>query len=220
MQAELGDYTKARGEWEQLIPLARGDRDTYLDTATIYWDYFQYDDAFRTIHALRKQTNEETLYAFQAGVILEDKHQLRAALTEYVRALATTSYFDEDTWRARRRLVTLSKRPGVSNQIAAAFIQERRRNRNSYFVLDYADFLDHAQRWPEASRLLRAEVSRTDSQEFLRGARSLFEDHDEVTGQIEALQRLVATAPARRTEISYRQVPGSHLQTRNPQLLF
>ncbi|HVI72775.1 MAG TPA: tetratricopeptide repeat protein, partial [Pyrinomonadaceae bacterium] len=50
IQAELGDYAKARAEWEQLIPLARGDQDTYLDTATIYWDYFQYDDALRTIH--------------------------------------------------------------------------------------------------------------------------------------------------------------------------
>jgi hypothetical protein len=46
LQAELGDYNKARAEWEQLIPIARGDEDTFLDTATIYWDYFQYDDAF------------------------------------------------------------------------------------------------------------------------------------------------------------------------------
>jgi len=206
VQAELGDYPKARAEWEQLIPLARGDHDTYLDTATIYWDYFQYDDALRTIHTLRQQSKDETLYAFQAGVILEDKHQLREALSEYVRALgATNEYADvEESYRAKRRLVRLSKQPGVFNQIAAAMIQERRRIKNDNFVLDYADFLDGAQRWPEAARLLRDTVTRSNSQEFLRGARSQFEDHKDVAGQVAALQRLIATAPARRTEISDR----------------
>jgi len=204
VQAELRDYVKARAEWEQLIPLARGDEDTYLDTATIYWDYYQYDDALRTIRTLRKQAKDESLYAFQAGVILEDKHQLRPALNEYVRALATTGYYDADTYRARKRLVTLSKRPGVFDHIAAAYIQERRRNRDDNFVFDYAVFLDEAKQWPMASRLLSNEVARSSSPEFLRSARSLFYDHDEVSGQVAALQRLIATATARRTEISYR----------------
>src|ERR1041385_3562183 len=186
------------------MPLARGKEDTYLDTATIYWDYYQYDDALRTIHTLRQQEKDEALYAFQAGVILEDKHQLREALTEYVKALATTDYYDADTYRARKRLVTLAKRPGVSDQIAAAFIQERRRNRSDSFVLDYADFLDHAKRWPEAGRLLRDAVAHSNSQDFLQGARSQFEDHNDVAGQVAALQRLIATATGRRTEISDR----------------
>src|SRR5215217_4443049 len=204
VHAELGDYTKARAEWEQLVPLARGEEDTYLDTATIYWDYYQYDDALRTIRALRRQKNDESLYAFQAGVILEDKHQLRAALNEYVRALDSSGYFDADTYRARNRLVTLCKRPDVSNQINAAFVEERKRNRNDNFVLDYADFLDHAKRWPEASRLVRDVVARSSSRDFLRYARNVFDDHDEVAGQVAALQRLIATTTARRSEISYR----------------
>src|SRR4029079_2608578 len=87
IQAELGDYDKARAEWEQLIPIASGAEDTYLDTATVYWDYFQYDDALRTIQTLRRQSNDPTLYAFQVAVILEDKHQLTEAIPEYVKAL-------------------------------------------------------------------------------------------------------------------------------------
>src|SRR6185503_12398088 len=62
IQAELGDYNKARAEWEQLIPIAKGDEEAYLDTATIYWDYFQYDDALRTIHTLRREMDDSTLY--------------------------------------------------------------------------------------------------------------------------------------------------------------
>ena len=216
VQAELGDYAKARAEWEQLIPLARGDHDTYLDTATIYWDYFQYDDALRTIHTLRQQTKDETLYAFQAAVILEDKHQLRDALSEYVKALRSSDYFEEDQYRARKRLVTLSKQPGVSNQIAAAFIQERRRDSNDGFVLDYADFLDHVQRWPEAARLLRDAVASSNSEDFLRGARSLFNDHDDVSGQVAALQRLIVTATDRRADIA-RRLTLAELYSKNKQ---
>ena len=204
VQAELGDYTKARAEWEQLIPLARGDHDAYLDTATIYWDYFQYDDALRTIRRLRQQAKDETLYAFQAAVILEDKHQLREALSEYVKALRSTDSYEQDTYRASKRLVTLSRQSGVSNQIAAAFTEERRRDNDDGFILDYADFLDRAKRWPEAARLLRDAVARSNSQDFLRGARSLFNDHADVAGQVAALQRLIVTAPDRRADIARR----------------
>jgi tetratricopeptide (TPR) repeat protein len=204
LQAELGDYTKARAEWEQLIPLARGEQDTYLDTATIYWDYFQYDDALRTIRALRRQSSDDTDLAFQAGVILEDKHQLREAIGEYVRALGSSDYYSEDGVSAMRRLAKISERPGISDQITAAFVQERRRKETNDLIFHYVDYLERAERWPEASRLLRDQVARTDSQSFLLRAQYVFETHDEVAGQAAAFQRLIAIATARRLEISYR----------------
>jgi cellulose synthase operon protein C len=214
IQAELGDYGRARAEWEQLIPLGRGRAETYLDTATIYWDYFQYDEALRTIQALRRQSNDETLFAFQAGVIMEDKHQLRPAVAEYIKALAGGDSEDArvaDIARARKRLVTLSKRPGVWEQIGFAFNQERRRNDNWEFVLEYVDFLDEAKRWPVASALLRQEIARRDSQKFLRRARALFADKQEASGEIAALRRLETVTHNRRLAISYRlQLAETH----------
>jgi tetratricopeptide (TPR) repeat protein len=207
IQAELGDYNRAREEWEQLIALGRGRPETYLDTATIYWDYFQYDDALRTIKALRRQTNDESLYAYQAGVILEDKHQLSAALTEYIKALSDNDSQAErvsDITRARRRLVTLSKRPGVFEQIAFTFNQERRRNNSWEFIWEYVDFLNDAKRWPAASALLRQEIARQDSPQFLRRARDLFADKKEAGGEIAALRRLIAVTSNTRQAISYR----------------
>jgi tetratricopeptide (TPR) repeat protein len=204
IQAELGDYVKARGEWEQLIPLAKGDDETYLNTATIYWDYFQYDDALRTIETLRRQMNDPTLYAFQAAVIREDKHQPREALTEYIRALTTSEDYDPDVDRARRRLVKLSKRPGVYEQIVAAFKRERSRNHDSELVWEYVNFLNDAGRWAEASALLRDEVSRSDAPGFLLRARRLFTSKDETAGQTAALNRLIATSNSERLSIEYR----------------
>ncbi|HMB30135.1 MAG TPA: hypothetical protein VKS99_18630, partial [Blastocatellia bacterium] len=72
--AELGDYKRASREWERLIPLRPGDEEVYLDTATVYWDYFQYDDALRTLASMRRRMNDQTLYAFQTAALLEAKH--------------------------------------------------------------------------------------------------------------------------------------------------
>ncbi|HEX3250693.1 MAG TPA: tetratricopeptide repeat protein [Pyrinomonadaceae bacterium] len=202
IQAELGDYDKARAEWEQLIPIASGSEDTYLDTATIYWDYFQYDDALRTIQTLRRQMNDPGLYAFQAAVILEDKHQLRDAIPEYVKALTSDDYADGA--RARKRLVTLSKRAGVHEQIVAAFNRERSQNHDWEFVWDFANFLNDADRWPEVAALLRSEVSRSNSSMFLTRARDWFESKEDTAGQVAALERLIATTKAERDAISYR----------------
>lgn len=204
IQAELGDYDKARAEWEQLIPTARGEAEVYLDTATIYWDYFQYDDALRTIQTLRRQMDDPTLYAFQAAVILEDKHQLREALPEYIKALGGGEYYDADVYRARRRLVTLSRRAGVYEQIAAAFKRERSRNHDWELVWQYVNYLDDSGHWPEASALLRDEVSRSDSRAFLTRTRDLFESKEETANQIAALNRLIATTTNQRQAISHR----------------
>jgi tetratricopeptide (TPR) repeat protein len=207
IQAELGDYNHARAEWEKLIAIGPGAPETYFDTATIYWDYFQYDDALRTIRTLRRQTNDENRYAFQAGVILEGKHQLHEALAEYIKAFADDDSESEraaDIARTRKRLVTLSKRPGIYEQIVAAFNEEHSRNNNWEFVWQYVDFLNEAKRWPEASTLLHEEIARQDSQSFLRYARDLFAENKETSGQVAALRRLVSVAPSQRLAISYR----------------
>ena len=208
IQAELGDYNRARGEWEQLIALGRGRPETYLDAATVYWDYFQYDDALRTIKALRRQTNDEAVYAFQAGAILEAQHQWRASLSEYIKALDDdTSDYQRvaEVARAKRRLVTLSRRPGVWEQIVLAFNDELgRRGNGSGLLLNYVDFLIDAKRWQTASALLSEEVARSDSQYFLQRARDIFADNKETRGQAAALRRLVDVARSPHFAISYR----------------
>ena len=69
----------------KLIATADGEKEIYLDTATVYWDYFQYDDALRTIKISREKFGDETLYAFETGAILEAKIE-NQAIGEYVKA--------------------------------------------------------------------------------------------------------------------------------------
>jgi tetratricopeptide (TPR) repeat protein len=208
IQAELGDYARARSEWEQLIALGRGEPRTYLDTATVYWDYFQYDDALRTIKSLRARTRDETLYALQAGAILEARHQLPDALAEYMTALRDDSNDYQrvsETARASRRLVTLSNRPGVWEQIVLAFNRERKlRGNHTGLILNYVDFLQDAKRRETASQLLREEAAHSDSQYFLRSARDIFAGNKDASGEVIALRRLIEVVRAPRFAISYR----------------
>ncbi|MGE0128597.1 MAG: tetratricopeptide repeat protein [Blastocatellales bacterium] len=199
--AELGDYKRAGREWEQLINLRSGDEEIYLDTATVYWDYFQYDDALRTLSALRRRMNDHTLYAFQVAALFEARHQTGEAISEYVKALDQNC---EDYWRAQRRLKTLYKRKSVPAQLRAAFQRElsRAKDRES-LMLGYVELLDDLERWDEAAVFLRREVARSRSQDFLDRARDHFSNHEDAAGELATLRRLVAAAKSMRFAISY-----------------
>ena len=83
----LGKYEKSREEWGKIDGDGKGRQEIYLDPATVYWNYFQYDDALRTIEILRVKFADETLYAFEAGAVWESKHETTRAIGEYVKAL-------------------------------------------------------------------------------------------------------------------------------------
>lgn len=205
LYAELGDYRRAGEQWEQLLKLGAGDEEIYLNTATVYWDYFQYDDALRVLRALRQQQRDQTLYAFQAAAILEAQHKPGAALTEYVKALRQDA---PQYWRTKQRLQTLYRRKGVPEQLRAAWETELNRaaNRNDdreALVLGYVDLLAEVNHWPEAARLLRREVARSRAQDFLDEARDRFQEHEDDAGELATLRRLTVAAKTFRFAISY-----------------
>ncbi len=146
LYAELGDYNRSREEWDKLIDTARGVRAIYLDTATVYWDYFQYDDALRVISTMRTKFGDDTLCSFEAGAIRESQHDKPAAIAEYVKAL-DADRDEEQMENARERLTTLSRREGMMPLIASAFDAERGRRKDpAYLTLGYAEFLSISRR--------------------------------------------------------------------------
>ncbi|MGH9836373.1 MAG: hypothetical protein ACRD9Y_25400, partial [Blastocatellia bacterium] len=199
--AELGDYQRAGQQWEQLIKLREGDEEIYLNTATIYWDYFQYDDALRTLNEMRRRVGDHTLYAFQVAAILEAKHQTKEAIGEYVKALDQNS---EDYWRAQRRLKMLCKRKDVPAQLQAAFQNElaRAKNRES-LTLGYVELLKSMEKKDEALALLKREVAVSRSQDFLDSARDFFQESKDTAGELATLRRLIVAAKTVRFAISY-----------------
>jgi predicted Zn-dependent protease len=209
IEAELGDYAQAKTEWEKLIALAPGDAETYLDTATLYWDYFQYADALRTIYALRNESGDQTQYAYQAGAILEAQHKRAEAIGEYVKAMDEHA---TETHAARARLIALYKRGDNPALINAAFRRELERRRAARdaedsrddFIFAYAEFLRDVGERASATLLLIEAVPQSRSVSFLTRARDLFESQKNTNAAELALRRLIALSDAPRRNILYR----------------
>jgi predicted Zn-dependent protease len=84
----------------------------YLESATVFWDYFQFDDALAHIQAARKRFANAELYGYQAGALYEDKRDYPHAIAEYVADSA-----DPD---AHARLLTLAGRPQFAAMVDEA----------------------------------------------------------------------------------------------------
>ncbi|HMV87691.1 MAG TPA: hypothetical protein PKA34_31670 [Blastocatellia bacterium] len=203
--AELGDYKRAAAQWEQLLSLGAGQEETFLQTATIYWDYFQYNDALRVLKTIRRQKQDDALYAFQIAAILESQHKTKEALMEYVKDLHPHS---ENYRRAKARLKTLSAREGIPQQLRQALAAQLARTRNADerdgILLGYVYLLNDLERWPEVAPLLKRQIPTSNWEAFLDDAQELFREHDDAAGEQAVLRRLAAVARTERLRISYR----------------
>jgi cellulose synthase operon protein C len=104
--ADRERYDRARAHWERLPAIEPGKAAGYLEAATVFWDYYQFDDALRMIARGRTTLGDQALYAYEAGAIYEGLRQPERAIGEYARgALAS-----ETAAPARARLLTLAKR--------------------------------------------------------------------------------------------------------------
>ena len=62
-------FGRARAFWERIPAEQPGKPEAYLDTATVYWDYYRYNDALHWIAAARRKFDDAALFACQAGAI-------------------------------------------------------------------------------------------------------------------------------------------------------
>jgi cellulose synthase operon protein C len=202
--AELGSYEKSREEWEKLIETATGSREVYLDTATVYWDYYQYEDALRTIRELREKVKDDALYAFECGAILESQHKKSEAFGEYVKAL-DGSRDEEQKEKAENRLTTLVLREKENTQaIDVAYQTEKSRRKDSAFLsLGYAEFLVESKQDDKAETILNRTIAQSRSVEFLEAAKDFYQSADNKIGERIALGKLAETTQNPRRTIRY-----------------
>ncbi len=98
-------FGRARPYWNRIPSIEPGKPGGYLEAATVFWDYFLYDDALRLLEEGRKKLGDPALYAYEAGAIYENKRDYARAIAEYVKGAESQS-------SARARLIQLSRRPG------------------------------------------------------------------------------------------------------------
>lgn len=90
--ARIGDiyadrelFGRAAPYWERIPQVAPGEARGYLDAATIYWDYYDFDNALRLLAEGRKKMGDEHLYSYEAGAVYEGKREYAQAIREYVK---------------------------------------------------------------------------------------------------------------------------------------
>jgi predicted Zn-dependent protease len=112
--ARIGDtyadrdlFAKAAPYWERIPQVAPGRSVGYLDAATIYWDYFDFDNALRLLSLGRDRLKNPDLYSYEAGAIYEGKRDYPRAINEYVKGALSTP----PEASAQNRLLQLARRP-------------------------------------------------------------------------------------------------------------
>lgn len=105
-------YAQARPWWNRAAILQPGVPKGYLDSATVFWDYFQFDDALRIISDARRRLGEPALFGYEAGAIYENEGRYQQAINAYIQA-ALQGYSDE----ARERLLTLAQRKPTASLV-------------------------------------------------------------------------------------------------------
>ncbi len=164
--ADREEYAKAGPYWDRIARIEPGRKDGYLEAATIFWDYFQFDDSLRLIEEARRQAADPALYAYETGAIYESKREYDRAVDEYLKGAGSEG-------PARSRLLTLARRPAqkalidrlTAERVAGA-------NPDAAAVSLRIAVLEAQNRAADVGPFLLDLASRTTSLELLAGIRS------------------------------------------------
>jgi hypothetical protein len=80
------DLASAAPYWHRIPELHPGSTQGFLTSSTIFWDYFQFDDAMADLTKARARFHSEALFGYEAGAIAENRHDLQSAVAEYTSA--------------------------------------------------------------------------------------------------------------------------------------
>ena len=145
-------FTRASDFWERMPAAQPGKPEAYLDTATVYWDYYHYDDALRWIGAARTKFANPALFAYQAGAIYEGKRDFASAVREYVAGGLRGEEASEN------RLLRLLNRPETRVLVDRATAAAVARSATPAAVSLRVSMLERLQRRPDLEKLLQARV--------------------------------------------------------------
>jgi tetratricopeptide (TPR) repeat protein len=162
--ADRERYDRARSYWDRLPDVEPGNAAGYLESATVFWDYYQFDDALRIIEQGRTKLRDPALFAYEAGAIYEGLRQPERAIDEYVRgALAA-----QGSPPARSRLLALAKRQAyrASADRASAAVADGDTPQPVAIALRIA-VLEAQDRRDDLERFLVTLIDRTSSLELL-----------------------------------------------------
>ena len=168
--AKIGDIyadhdrlAAARPSWDAMPSTAPGSVDVWRDTATIFWDYYLYDDALRVIRTARTRLHDRALLAFEAGAIYEGKRRDELAVAEYL-----NGYLSGDS-QSENRILRLARRPALRNAVDRLTVEAADKPDAEWNAVSLRmSVLEQQQRSSEIALLLLRKLAATRSIELLR----------------------------------------------------
>ena len=112
MEANRNHFDQAAADWNRIPEIDPAKPDSYLRAATVFWDYYRYDDALRLIGLGRTRLGDASLYAYEAGAIYENQRAFDFAIREYARGAIA-----QPDSTAQRRLLLLARRPDLKAEV-------------------------------------------------------------------------------------------------------
>ena len=209
LMAQIGDiyagrelFAQAAPYWERIPQVAPGEPGGYLEAATIYWDYYDFDNALRVLNQGRDRLRDPSLYSYEAGAIYENKRDYAHAIEEYVRG----SLAGVPNSPAELRLLALARRPRFHDLVDQATAKiAAAPNAAMAAVLLRVKLLEAQNRKPEMEALLDSIVTSATTIEQAQDIENLAQQKSLETVRQHALEKQVAltTDPVTRLQLRY-----------------
>ena len=210
--AQIGDtladrelWARARPYWERIPQAAPGDSNGYLDAATIFWDYFDFENALRLLDQARTRFHNDALYAYEEGAIYEGKRAYPQAIQEYVKGSLTGGQGSP----AEERLLQLARRPQYQ-EVVNAETQKRAEEPGAALaaIALRARVLETLNRRADLEALLDGAVSRAATLEEAADLETLAQQKSLEKVREHALEKQASLTsdPVTRLELRYRLV--------------
>lgn len=195
--------------WDRMATIEPGNPDGYVEAATVYWDYYRFDDALRVIGQAREQLKQPALFAYEAGAIHESKRDYKSAVVEYARAASSpfirageeSEGYESAVqpgpatdMRAQSRLLRLVQRPALRPLIEAETKGIPEANPDlARFQLRVA-ILEAESRRTDLAALLTATARASTSADLLTRIHQIAASNELIEPQRESLARQIALA--------------------------
>ena len=198
--ADRQQFSQASSYWERIPKVAAGEASGYLEAATIYWDYFDFDNAIRLLAQGRQKLANPSLFAYEAGAIYENQRDYGHAIQEYVKgALASPNS------SAESRLLELARRPALRDLVNQNTVQLSAATSPMSAILLRVKILDVQERRPEIEPLLAALTMATTSIEQAQEIETLAQQKSFETVRRYAIEKQaeLTTDPVNRLQLRY-----------------
>jgi tetratricopeptide (TPR) repeat protein len=189
---ESGKGSQAAARWLKVLEIDPTSEDLYLEAASIFWDYYRFNEAADVLLTARRNLKQPALFGAKLAAVYESAKDYPKAVAEYVRTVALSGDYYWETEETLNRLKYLATAKGMSREIDTAFEAAIRAEADDYrYTRAYAQYFSHMGLKDKRLDLLRGSIERYDSSDFLDWLADILRSEGDQASEERVLKRQV-----------------------------